>query len=191
MVEMLIRQNEIRKVYKFTCLAIHDYKAEQLSHRYNRTRFIWVKIPRFIKIADRLLSFIIKKILRKGMVHSLGFLFQIIYFTINISFVLKKDEWDLVVFENSIPALLSLNLFSNLKSYESKFYMHIHSVPKKYYGTENILFKSRGLICVSHYVSSEIQRKLSSMIDKTRIGVMFNCVDAQIFKPGYLDPKIS
>jgi len=61
--------------------------------------------------------------------------------------------------------------------------LHMHSVPRKYYGTKKIISESAGLICISDYVANEMTKGGQLKIEKNKIYIMYNCLNTDVFKP--------
>lgn len=182
LIESLIKQNEIEDKLDLDCCSLHDSEAEEKAKKYQKTKFIWAKVPRIVKFFDKFLSFVFGKVFRCKRLHSIGFLFQVVWFSFFIAKILKKGNYDRVVFENSIPVLFSLKLCKNAKKYRDKYYLHMHSVPRKYYGNKKQIRNCRALICISEYVANAIVEDQRLKFDKSKIRIMYNCLDTNLFK---------
>ena len=180
LVEELINQNEKNNKINLSCISIYDIKAEKESKKYRRTKFIWAKVPAIVISADKLIA---KAMQRGCRVHSFGFVFQIMWFTSFVSKVLKRNNYDAVIFENSIPVLYSLKRYGNTKKYQGKWFLHMHTVPRGYYGLTNLLKSSKKIIVISEYVKKEMLKQLG--LNETRFAVMYNCL------PDYFFEKLS
>lgn len=79
-----------------------------------------------------------KTILKKERLLSIGFISQILWFSLFIGYLIHKENYDRIIFENSVPMLFSMKMFLNRRKYKNKYYIHMHSVPRRYYGNKKI-----------------------------------------------------
>lgn len=179
LVEELISQNEFENQIKLSCISIYDEEALDASTRYNNTSFIWAKVPQAVEKLDRFFYLFSKHILRGKRIHSLSFLAQIGWFSYFVARTLKNNEFDVVIFENSIPVLLSLKINGNRKKYNNKWFLHMHTVPKSLYGMGDILKESKGIIVISKFVKQKMREKFQ--IPEEKFSVMYNCLRNYFF----------
>lgn len=183
LIEQLIRQNEIEGELDLSCCALHDPEAEEASKKYKKTEFIWAKQPKWIRALDKALYLALSKIFHVKRLLSLSYLFQIIWMIFYVAKVLRYGNYDRVIFENSIPLLYSLKLWGNETKYAGRYYLHMHSVPRKYYGNAPVIRKSRKLICISQYVADAMANDKRLGMDADQICLMYNCIDTAFFLP--------
>ncbi len=183
LIEELIQQQENEKKLDLTCCSLWDMKAVKESEKYNATSFIWAKIPKYIYAIDKVFTAVLKNVFRKKRLLSVGFIFQVLWFSVFLGKVLRDNRYDYVVFENSIPMLFALRLFGNRKRYEGKYYVHMHSVPRHYYGNAKIFSGSKGIIVISEYVGNAIISDNRLSVDANQIKLMYNCIDTEKIKP--------
>ena len=183
LIEELIQENEIKKNVDLYCCSIWDKDAEYESYKYKSSKFIWVKIPKVIKLLDIFLYHIFKDIFRIQRLLSIRFFFQIIWYTFVVAILISNKKFDKIIFENSVPVLFSLKLFNNKHRYKNKYYVHMHSVPRKYYGNLNVFRNCKKLICVSNFVAGEILKHEKLKLDKKKVNIMYNCIDTQLIRP--------
>ena len=181
LVEQLLKQNEFEEKLDITCCAIHDPEAEAKAKQYKKTTFIWVKQPKFIRILDKLIYVLFSKVLKKERLLSLSYIFSIAWFSFFVGAILHKETYDRVVFENSVPVMFSLKLWGNQKKYKGKYYLHMHSVPRCYYGNAQIIRNCKKLICISEYVADQMIADERLGIDQCSIHIMYNCIDTKVF----------
>ena len=181
LIEQLIRQNEKNKDLNLFCCSLYDPEAEREAKKYRETSFIWAKKPKIVKSLDQVTNFIFSKLLHFKKLHSLSYVFQIAWLSWFVAGVLKKGNYDAVVFENSVPLLYALKLWGNKKKYIDKYYLHMHSVPRRYYGNAKTIRNGKGLICISQYVANEMLKDRRLKINPEKIQIMYNCIDTEIF----------
>ena len=124
--------------------------AEKKAQEYQNTTFIWAKKPAYVDKLDAVVTWILKNVFRKKRLHSIGFLFQVIWLAFYIGRVLRDNDFDKVIFENSVPMLFALKLYGNKRKYKGKYYIHMHSVPRNYYGNEKE-FSKGGITLLNIY----------------------------------------
>lgn len=183
LIEEIIQQQEVENKLELYCCSLWDKDAEVISKKYKHTHFIWAKKPRYINFIDNFITWIMKNIFRIKRLHSIGFLFQVIWFSFYIGKVLDKNSYDKVIFENSVPMLFSLKLYRNHREYKDKYYIHMHSVPRKYYGNEKEFSNCKGLISISKYVAEQICFDNRISIESNQVKLMYNCIDEEKIYP--------
>lgn len=183
LIEELIQQQEIENKLDLDCCALWDEEAEKESLKYKNTRFIWAKVPRFISAVDHSVTWVLSNLFHIKRLHSIGFLFQVIWLAFFIGKVLRDNNYDRVIFENSVPMIFALKLYGNKKKYAEKYYIHMHSVPRQYYGNEKEFSDCKGLISISKYVANEICADQRVHISDDQIKLMYNCIDTESIYP--------
>lgn len=183
LIEEIIRQNEIEKKIDLYCISLFDEKAVEESEKYRSTEFIWAKTPAWAKFFDRFNYLILKKVFHVERLLSLAYVWQIYTLGKFIGRVLKKNDFDRVIFENSVPVLLAMKSRKNAKKYDGKYYLHMHAVPRRYYGNMKQMRNVKKLITVSDYVSKAITGDPKLKMDISRTVVMRNCIDHEMFYP--------
>lgn len=185
LIEEILRTNEKEKKMNLTCISCYDELAKNESQKYNCTKFLWIRTPRIIKKVDNLLYIFAKRILHISRLLSLSYFFKIVWFTLSVSKHLKDNNYDLVVFENSIPVLHSLRFFGNKKRYKDKYFLHIHTVPRHYYFNKKIIMNCKKIISISEYVKKEIIKAIK--IKEEKFEILYNSIDIELFKPLSID----
>lgn len=183
LIEELIRQQEIDNELDLDCCALWDEEAERESNKYCNTKFIWAKKPSYIDMIDHSITWILKNIFKIKRLHSIGFLFQVIWLAFYVGKVLHKNDYDKVIFENSVPMIFALKLYGNGKKYAGKYFIHMHSVPRSYYGNGKEFSNCKALISISSYVANEICTDKRVSISKNQVKLMFNCIDTDMICP--------
>lgn len=183
LIEELIQQQEKGKKIELFCCSLWDQKAEKKAEQYKNTTFIWAKVPKWIHYIDRSITYFMKTILKKERLLSIGFIFQILWFSLFVGYLIHKENYDRIIFENSIPMLFSMKMFLNRRKYKNKYYIHMHSVPRRYYGNKKIFSNCKYLISISNYVAKEIYSNPQVSIKENQIKLMYNCINTDIFTP--------
>lgn len=183
LIEEIIQQNEIEKKINLSCISLFDEKAVGESKKYKNTEFIWARTPKWAKFFDKFNYCILKNIFHVKRLLSLSYVWQIYTLGKFTEKVLKKGNFDRVIFENSVPVLLAMKNRKNAKKYAGRYYLHMHAVPRQYYGNKKQVQKVKKLITVSDYVSKAItnNKRLNMSINQTV--VMRNCIDHDKFYP--------
>lgn len=179
LIEELISQNELENQIDLNCISIYDGEAWKVSAMYKNTNFIWAKAPRFVEKMDRFFYLFSKYVLRGKRIHSLSFLAQIGWFSYFVAKTLRNNDFDTVIFENSLPVLSSLKMYGNRRKYNNKWFLHMHTVPKSLYGMGDIINESKGIIVISKYVKQKMEEKFQ--IPEEKFSVMYNCLRNYFF----------
>lgn len=183
LIEELIRENEKEKKLELHCCSLFDPEAEIKSRDYKQTHFVWARTPGIIRCMDKAIRFLLGKVLKINRLLSLSYVFSVYWFAAFVAGVLHKENYDYVIFENSIPVLSALKLFGNKKKYAGRYYLHMHTVPRKYYGNERLVCDCKGLISISNFVSESMLADSRIQLDKEKVHIMYNCIDMDLFKP--------
>lgn len=184
LIEELLRQNEKEKQLELECCSLYETEAEKAACEYKHTKFIWARPPKGILWLDKMLGFVLGKLLRVKRLLSASYLFQVLWMSFFVAGVLKRNTYDKVIFENSVPMLSAMKRYGNGEKYADKYYLHMHSVPRKYYGNEAVIRNCKSIICISDYVASAMLNDERLKIEREKISIMYNCIDTALFKPG-------
>lgn len=179
LIEELISRNEIENQIELSCISIYDEEALSNAFKYRNTKFIWMKVPMIIKGLDHFFYIFSKYILGGRRIHSLSFMAQIGCFSFFVAKTLKVNDFDAVIFENSIPVLSALKMYGNRKKYKNKWYLHMHTVPKSLYGMSDLVSESKGLIVISEFVKRQMKEKFQ--IPEKKFFLMYNCLRDYFF----------
>jgi spore coat protein SA len=183
LIEELISVQENQKRIKLYCCSLWNKKAEVESKKYKQTKFIWAKVPNYIFHCDKFVRWALQHIIKKDRTLSLGFAFQVLWYTNFVAKLLKNQNFDYVIFENSVVLLSSLKKYGNHRKYENRYFIHMHSVPRKYYRNEEIFSNARKILCISNYVAHTIESDRRLRLDANKLFVFYNCIDTDYFKP--------
>ena len=191
LIEELVIQQQIENKYDLSICSLWDETAFEEAKKYSNTQFKWAKVPGYVSVADNSTRWILRNIIKKDRILSLGFVFQILWYTRFVSQILAQNDFDVVVFENSVQMLSALKLKGNYKKYENKYFIHMHSVPRKYSGAKNEFENARNIICISEYVANAILDDKRTHIASSKVRVMYNCIDTTLFKPEVNEDEIN
>ncbi len=180
LIEELVSQNEVENQIELNCITIYDEAALGASYKYKNTNFIWAKVPTAVKRMDRFFYLFSKYILKGKRIHSLSFMAQIGWFSFFVAQILKNNDFDKVIFENSIPILSSLKMYGNRMKYKNKWFLHMHTVPRSLYGMGEIVSESKGIIVISEFVKQKMKEKFQ--IPDGKFSVMYNCLRNYFFE---------
>ena len=94
----LLNENEKNKKIKFEIFSIYDQDALNKSKKYENSNFRFIKVNPFIKIIDKMVFFLAKSIFKKQNSQSYRYIFQRLYYLNKCSKLLKKYNYDIVIF---------------------------------------------------------------------------------------------
>lgn len=180
LVQHLIDSNEIEQCAELTIISYWSKEAEEVSHKYSKSRFIWIKRPRIIEKLDDILFFVIQKSLGNRKIVSYRSMFSLFFFIYKASRILRKNIFDSVVIENNIPLIWTIRL----SQYRGKYYYHLHNVPRINAFCKKEFKKCDGFLCVSSFIAEQIKTDKNPIgpIESQKIKVLYNCVDINQFK---------
>lgn len=181
LIQQIIDKHEGKKDFSLYCYSYYTPEAEKASRSLSNTRFLWAKVPRIIAILDSLVSAFLRLFGKKSLIKSVGYFFRMNWFGDNLKRCLKRESFDVVIFENSPASVRALRNKTIRQKYKGKCYYHAHSIPKYFFGCKQIFRDFLKFITVSNYVSRALSARIG-VDDPARFWVMRNCVDASLFK---------
>lgn len=181
LVFQLVEQNENSNNMEFVVFSCFDQEALSISKGYENTSFIFVKTPRAIRVADRIIYFLAKHILRKKKHMSYRYGLQRLYFINYVGRQLSQHPVDRIVFENHPILLRALRVSDNGSHYSSKYYYHMHNVISGFFGCQHELTSCRKILGVSEYAIGEMISLCNGEIDPAKLVVLKNKVDRRKF----------
>ena len=179
LIQHIIDTNEIKNDIDLTCFSIWNDKSIEMSGAFSNTHFEYAKISKFRSFLDSLITFFLNLIKKTNKIYSWGFLFRTLGFKNKVKKFLKHNDFDFVVFENSVPVLLCLKNRKLKKKYKGKIIYHTHCVPRDIAGSGRILSSCKSIFCVSRYIEENTKKRFAKYNLKTQ--VLYNCVDTNIF----------
>lgn len=163
------KENKIELFY----ISLFDIKAKEECSLFKSTTVFYIKRNKIISFFDKTLNFIIRKIKQSPFQ---GFYLRKLFVLIKTKKILKKYDFDRIVFENSGFLLKSLRDKKILKKYKNNIYYHLHNdIP------DNIdlnCLKYCKLITVSDYINIKISNILKENIISY---TLLNCVNEDYF----------
>lgn len=183
LVDHLVKENSLSGKCDFTVFTYYDPKAEELSKKYKKVKFVWIKIPRLINALDACVFGLITRVLKKTKAISFKHVFSLLYYILLVSIELKNNDYDKVVLENNIMISWVLRLNRNSKKYAGKYYYHLHNIPRINGRNKKIFAGVKKYLCVSEYLSKCIQCETNPIgpVPKESIRVVKNCIDTDLF----------
>lgn len=185
LVEQICDVNESKNNLDLCILSIFNEKAHKKAELYKNAKFIFIKPNKFILFLDNLFYFVADKILNSKIKLRFKTLFKRLYYIYKTAVILKKNDFDKVVFENQMASLWAIKLFNNKKRYENKYYFHVHNHPERYAHCESIACDSSKIIAVSQFIGNAFVSKIN-LKDINKLSILKNCVDANLFNEAYV-----
>lgn len=182
LIEHIISENQSRKSINLHIYSIFDEEAQNQSKKYDSIIFHWGKPPKMVLLADKIIRSLLNLFKITNKINSVGYIFQTLWNKKRIKMTLMRNNFDFVVFENSLPILSVMRSRRIRNKYKNKYAFHSHSLPKKFFGTEKVLANSYGIISVSSFLSKSYSQFYYPKGNSKSI-VLKNCVDRTIFYP--------
>lgn len=180
LIESLVQENSEKRLVELTIFSYYDEKAYKESKKYSNVNFIWVKVPKYIKVLDSLFYKIVKQ---RNAVKAISYksIFSLLYYIKFVSKYLKKNQFDKLVLENNIPIAWIIQL----SHYSGEYYYHLHNVPRINAKCKRVFDKCTGYLCVSKYVTRQIESKNNPIgpVDSEKVKVVYNAIDTGLFRP--------
>lgn len=190
LVDYLIKENELFKEMDLHIISTYDSKAVEISEGYSKSAFEFINVPVVINIADKIIYWIAKNILKKKKHMSYRYILQRLHFISKTSRILEKGNFDKVVLENHPTLFLTLKKHNNMIKYKDKYYYHLHNVVTNDYGCKDIMMNTKKIIGVSNYINNTFYNFLKSNINVNKFEVLNNCVDHEKFRIEFSEEDI-
>lgn len=181
LLENFIKENEKMGKLDITLFSIYDKTAIEISKNYKRLNLITIKPIMPIKIIDNIIYFIAKNILKKEKTMSYRYICQRLYYLNKVSKNLKQKNYDKILLENHATLFLALKWRKNYHKYKDRYYYHLHNEIKNNYGCEEIIRKTKNIICVSNYIINETKKHLGISDSVEGFSVLKNCINEDMF----------
>ena len=178
--ENLIKQNEIDKRVHFIVFSCYNDIAEKRSQNYKNSSFVFVKTPKTVCYADKIIYWTAKNILKKKKSMSYRYILQRLHYINTVAKCLKENDYDKLVVENHSTLFMALKKYNNAEKYAGRFYYHLHNVVTNDYGCKNIIGKCRKIIGVSNYINETLHDFLPED-DHNEYVVLRNRIDRERF----------
>ena len=183
----LLEENEKNKKLNFEVISIFEQKAYDISKKYKKSSFKFIKINSIVEVLDKLIFWFAKKILKKNNSQSYRYIFQRLYFLNKCSKILNKNNYDKVLLENHPTQYLSLKWRRNYKKYDGRYYYHCHNEFPGTYGCQDVIAKTKTIICVSKFIVNNTSNFVGMPINK--FTVLRNCIDTSRFSNSISDEE--
>lgn len=173
-------ENNQESPINITVFSEYDDKAQKEAKNYFKTKIKFIKTPKFIQVADKIIFLFAKNVLKKENSQSYRFILKRLYYLNRVSKDLKSNNYDKVLLENHPTQYLALKWKKNYIKYQNNYYYHCHNEFPGQYGCEKIIRNTQKFICVSNYISKTLQQYLH--MDSNKFVVLKNGINQEQFK---------
>lgn len=180
LVYSLVKSNENDKAFQFTVFSSFDKKAVATAKQVY-TNFQFFKNPILLKLMDKLIYFIVRKMMKKTKVMSYRYISQRLWYLVKVAWRIRRENYDYIVIENAPINFLIFKLFGNRKKYDGKYGLHLHNQVGKAFGCEQLIENSECLIGISQFINKSFLRKFPNY--DHRYVELKNCVVEEKEKP--------
>jgi glycosyltransferase involved in cell wall biosynthesis len=181
LVDLLIDENELQGKLELNVYSTFNPQAEKIAAGYESTIVHYIKTPAIIEMADKVIYFIAKNLLKKKKNMSYRYIIQRMYFIRKVAIGLQKNEYDRVVIENHMTLCNAMKCFDNVDKYRGKFYYHAHNIITSDFGAKNILEQCKAIISVSNYIQEKMKEHTGSISSNNKFRVLRNRVNQEKF----------
>lgn len=179
LIEHILNENELREELDIDLYSIYEKNAEEVSKKYNKTNFIFVKPSFFSKVLDNIIYFFVKNILRKKNNMTYRNLAKRFEYIFRLKREFLNRDYEKIILENHTTLYLSLK-GKNREKYNGKYYMHLHNEINSTYGCNEIANETKNVIGVSQFICESVSEKLNGY-PKENFKVLYNCIDIERF----------
>ncbi|MGL5779361.1 glycosyltransferase family 4 protein [Cetobacterium sp.] len=177
LVEIFLKENEKHKQYKIDTYSVES-KNKFKVEKYN------FKLTNNIFISKNKFDILIRKFYISQLLSLFLKIFMKYPYVFKLRQLLKNKNYDCIIVENFPEVSIILS-----KITKSDLILHLHNdyfseYKKKDY---NFLRKYKKIICVSEYISNQLQKEFPSL--KERIETVNNCIDLTRFNLSKIKPK--
>lgn len=163
---MLIKENEKHGDFLFTVFSCWTPEAEQAvaEAHYRFTKFVFIKIPAFVRVADHGIYATAKYVLRKRKLMSYRYIAQRLWYIRKVAQKLAKagDYFDRVVIENHATLFMTMKKYHNSERYSGKVYYHLHNEVLNDYGCLKEIESVKKVLGVSNYIVGTLDEFLKT-----------------------------
>lgn len=179
LIDTIIEKNEQYERINPTIFSVYDEEAYNISKKYEKTNFIFIKPNKLALIIDSLIYLIIDKILKIKNSRKFRFIFQRFDFFYKCSVYLKRNNYDKILLENHTIMYLALKWNKNYVKYKNNYYYHCHNVIPSKYGMEKIINNTRKFISVSCFRNNYVKEFFN--VENEKCCVVLNCCSKDIY----------
>lgn len=180
LVENIINENEVEGKLKLVVFSTFDEKASVIADHYEKTRVIYIKTPRYLKLVDKFIFFLANDVIKKEKSLSYRYICQRLWFILCTARYLKKNNYDKVLLENHSSLYLVLKLFNNHTKYRGKYYYHLHNNVTSSYRCNEIMKNTTSVLGVSNYINGTLRDFLGE--SNIHYQVLRNRIDNEKFR---------
>ena len=181
LVNILYEENKTKNMLNLSVYSVYDKEAISVANMKFCSNIVYIKIPKFVKMFDKLSYFVFRSILRKKKHMSYRYIFQRLYYIKSVSKKIAKEDYESIVIENHPTLLGILRKFGNSDKYRGKCYYHAHNEILRTFGYAKELNELKGFLCVSNYIGNTIHTILPNYPIEN-IKVLRNRVDEDKFR---------
>lgn len=178
--ENLLRQNEIENRVNFIVFSCYNKNAYEISCQYKNSSFIFIRTPKIVAMADEIIYWIAKNILKKKKSMSYRYILQRLHYINKVAKKLKENDYDKLVIENHSTLFMALKKYNNAEKYKGRYFYHLHNVVTNDYGCKKIIGNCKNVIGVSNYINKTLQEFLQ-LEDNNQYVVLRNRIDRKKF----------
>lgn len=184
LINHLALNNEDQNRIELEISSPYERKAAELARAYNRCTFRYIKTPIILEVFENLIYTFASKIFPVKNWTQIKSVFSFLWFVWKNAGILKNNNYDYVIIENTARLYLCLRLFGNRKKYKNKVIYHLHNEPKKLGGCRDVIIDSKYVFCISEYIKKCIIEKDSplSLQDSNKAKILKNCIDTSKFR---------
>lgn len=165
--------------------SMDDFDARREAQSFGTaTRFEFIAIPKYVKMADKVIYWFAKNVLRKEKNLSWAHILQRIFYLRSVGRSLAHEEEDVLVLENHPTQFMVLKTRGNEERYKGKVVFHLHNEVSSDFGQRELLSQVSAVACVSGFIAQSFAHFMGWQDDDKRLSVLKNCATEAFFDRG-------
>lgn len=166
--DYLIRMNEQFQQAQFTVYSVYHPDALKAA-THEKTEYIFIHTPVWIRCADRIVYWTAKHIFRKKKHMSYRYILQRLWFIRRTGQSLAAHDYDQLLFENHPTLLMTLKYKGNAQKYAGRYSYHMHNTIDSDFGCRDILLGTRKVLAVSEYMRRSAEDRFTFKDGQTAV----------------------
>ena len=180
LIDELIDVNQSQEAIDFTIIGPYNLKAKMIAeNKYFNNKFIWFKSPKIINILDKLIYKFFS--IFSSHPQSYSRILKSFYYIKQLKKVLKKENYDKIIFEHNNILLLTLKNKTIFKKYKEKYLIHIHNQVRTIKPIYKYFSQCKYIVTISNYMKTYLVSDPRLNIKAENVYVLYNCIDIEMF----------
>lgn len=185
LINHLVDNNEKQKLADMEVSSPYEERAAQQAGQLQHCRIRYIKTPWPLKKIENAAYAVANRIMPQKNWTQLKSSLSFLWYLWKNALLLKRENYDCVIVENTARLYLCLKICGNKARYRNKVVYHLHNEPQKLAGCRDIIAASNAILCISQYIKDSILAPDSPLHiqDEQKVRVLYNRIDTTKFYP--------